>query len=142
MNGLQVAIQLAALSWALPILYVALVLWAVVRVCGRIGRSGWSVTLLLVPLVNVLVAFLLASEALRGAGHSRKLAVLAIVPPIGAVMFWWLGFRRWPGDVEGQPRPLLLRVLVSLAAWLVGLGSLWLAATILLLFVDAFSNSR
>lgn len=142
MNASQVVIVSVVLYWAPFILYIALVLWAVVRVCGRISRPRWEAALLFVPLVNIFVSILLASEALPSAGHSRKLAVLAIIPPIGAVMFWWLAFARWPGDVERELRPLLLAVLVNLAGWFVGLASLALAAMILFMFVDAFTVQR
>jgi hypothetical protein len=80
----------------LLVVAVVVVLWAVVRVCRRVGWPGWLALLALIPGVNMAFVLVLAWEALPRAGRSRWFSPFAIVPLANALMFLLLAFSRWP----------------------------------------------
>ncbi len=99
---------------------VVLVLWAVVRVCRRVGWCGWLALLALIPGVNIVFLLVLAWEALPRAGSSRWFTPFAIVPLAGGLMFVLLAFSRWPTVETLRPPPNLAGVFAPLEARAVG----------------------
>jgi hypothetical protein len=115
------------------------------RICDKMGwLLGWLV-LLLIPLVGLLFLLVLVWRALPEAGRSRWLTLLMIVPLANLLLLVFLAFSRWPAPVETHRapeillplarlraprgmRPMLLRVLVNIGAWIAGLLALAVVA--------------
>ena len=134
--------ELLLLLLGLGCLLLSLVLAG--RICDKMGWPPEWLVLLLIPLVGLLFLLVLVWRALPKAGRSRWLTLLMIVPLANLLLLVFLAFSRWPEEVwthrapeilllaslpaRRGMRPMLLRVLVNIAAWIAGLLALAVVA--------------
>ncbi len=44
---------------------------------------------------------------IRRTGNPAPLALIALIPPLGIVLLWWLAFGRWPAVPDGGGTDLM-----------------------------------
>lgn len=64
----------------------------VVLMLNLIGKSGWNVFLLLIPIVNIVFAIMWSVEFLRAFGRSGWMFLVCLIPVVGTIYYGYLAF--------------------------------------------------